>query len=153
MVSRTRSPPWMEMSGPMTLPRTTKPSLISTIDTLRAAGVLRCTIAACRTVPVPALRSVRSSLPPHTGHSSRWYIAVPHQVQRWKVSASRSPAAGSSRAVAEPAAAPVSFPEGWYTLVNSLRWAGIPRAGEPVHGRAARGAAVHTTEYGTQCRP
>ncbi|GGX74087.1 hypothetical protein GCM10010510_18250 [Streptomyces anandii JCM 4720] len=71
------------MGGPMTLPRTMNPSLISTSETLRAAGVLRCTTVEWRTVPTPSLRSVRSSLPRQTGHSSRWYMAVPHQPQRW----------------------------------------------------------------------
>ncbi|GHI03774.1 hypothetical protein Scel_20950 [Streptomyces cellostaticus] len=82
-----------------------------------------------RTVPVPSLRSVRSSLPWHTGHSSRWYIAVPHQVQRWKRMASlESAEAGSRTPAAEPAAECEVLAEWWYTLVNSLRSAGIPRA-------------------------
>ncbi|MEY9490602.1 hypothetical protein RKD26_006396 [Streptomyces calvus] len=58
-----------------------------------------------RTVPTPSLRSVRRSLPWQTGHSSRWYMAVPHQVQRWKTMASAwSAARGARTPVAEPAA-------------------------------------------------
>jgi hypothetical protein len=80
-------------------------------------------------------------------------MAVPHQVQRWKWMASlESAETGSRRPVAKPAAGCAVLAEWWYTLVNSLRSAGIPRAG----ANRARVCSVvvppcTSTEYGTQC--
>src|SRR5689334_22214918 len=71
-------------------------------------------------------------------------MAVPHQLQRWKTRAPESAAWGSRTPVAEPPAGRAELPEWWYTLVNSLRSAGIRMPGSGrAHACPVHRATVH----------
>ncbi|GKQ34994.1 hypothetical protein ALMP_15410 [Streptomyces sp. A012304] len=79
---------------------------------------------------------------------------MPHQVQRWKWIASASVPRRSMTPAGEPAACCTAGPEWWYTLVNSLRSAGIERAPSAGHAGARFTVPPCTpTEYGTECQP